>query len=197
MSAAFRTLNTPRLQLLAPDVAQAAAVAEFYRRNAAHFAPWDPPLPPDHTAPEVVERALADGADAFATGHSLRWWLTLADEPAGTPFRVIGSVHLSGVVRGASQSCNLGYALDATCQGRGLMHEALAAVVDEAFSPRLNLHRIQAAVRPENARSLAVLARLGLRPIGLARGYLFIDGAWRDHQLFERTSPGFIQPADW
>ncbi len=77
------------------------------------------------------------------------------------------------------------------------MHEALRTVVDEAFSPRLNLHRIQAAVRPENHRSLAVLARLGFNPIGLARRYLFIDGAWRDHQLFERTNPGFIQPADW
>lgn len=201
MSAACRTLTTPRLHLLAPDAAQAAAVADFYRRNAAHFAPWDPPLPPDHTAPDVVERALADGADAFAAGRALRWWLTPAPTPVGAwadaPLRVIGSVHLSGIVRGAFQSCNLGYALDATCQGRGLMHEALAAVIDEAFSPRLNLHRIQAAVRPENARSLAVLARLGFRSIGLASGYLFIDGAWRDHQLFEHTSPGFIRPADW
>ena len=107
MSAAFRTLNTPRLQLLAPDVAQAAAVADFYRRNAAHFAPWDPPLPADHTAPEAVERALADGADAFAAGRSLRWWLTPADDRSGSALRVIGSVHLSGIVRGA-WPCNKG-----------------------------------------------------------------------------------------
>lgn len=201
MSAAFRTLNTPRLQLLAPEAAQAVAVADFYRRNAAHFAPWDPPLPPDHDAPEVVERALTEGAEAFAAGRAHRWWLTLADGPTISPtddaLRVIGSVHLSGLMRGAFQSCNLGYALDAVCQGRGLMHEALAAVIGEAFSPRLNLHRIQAAVRPENTRSLGVLARLGFSPVGLARGYLFIDGAWRDHQLFEHTNPGFIQPADW
>ena len=104
---------------------------------------------------------------------------------------------MSSLVRGAFQSCHLGYALDADCQGRGLMHEALRRVVDEAFSPRLNLHRIQAAVRPENQRSLAVLARLGFADIGLARAYLFIDGAWRDHQLFELTNPAFVQPADW
>ena len=197
MSAAFRTLNTQQLQLLAPDVAQAAAVADFYRRNAEHFAPWDPPLPPDHTAPEVVERALADGAEAFATGRALRWWLTLADDPPASALRVIGSVHLSGIVRGAFQSCNLGYALDAACQGRGLMHEALGAAIAEAFSPRVNLHRLQAAWRPENRRSGAVLQRLGFEDEGLARDYLFIDGAWRDHRLAALRNPGFRPPGDW
>lgn len=193
MNTAQAHLHTVRLQLQAPDPAQAGAVADFYRRNASHFAPWDPPLPPDHGEPAAVQRALADGAEAFSAGRALRWWLTPAAEPA----RVIGSVHLSGLVRGAFHSCNLGYALDAAWQGRGLMHEALCAVLDEAFSPRLNLHRMQAGVRPENAPSLAVLARLGFMPIGLARGYLFIDGDWRDHQLFERTNPQFIRPADW
>jgi ribosomal-protein-alanine N-acetyltransferase len=77
------------------------------------------------------------------------------------------------------------------------MHEALRAVIDEAFSPRLNLHRIQAAVRPENARSLAVVARLGFDAIGLSPRYLFIAGDWRDHQLFALTNPAFIRPADW
>lgn len=197
MSAAYRQLHTQRLLLQAPDATpgstQVAAVADFYRRNASHFAPWDPPLPPDHAAPDLVAQALADGAEAFAAGRALRWWLLQADAPG----RVVGQVHLSGLVRGAFQSCNLGYALDAGCQGQGLMCEALRAVVDEAFSPRLNLHRIQAGVRPENRRSLAVLARLGFGEIGLARRYLFIDGAWRDHRLFDLANPGFVQPADW
>lgn len=195
MSAAFTSLRTARLVLHAPDPvpAQALAVAGFYQRNGPHFAPWDPPLPPDHAAPDVVLRALTDGAEAFATGRAWRWWLT----PLDMPQQVIGSVHLSSVVRGAFQSCNLGYALDAGWQGRGLMHEALRAVIDEAFSPRLNLHRLQAAVRPENARSLAVLARLCFDDIGLARRYLFIAGDWRDHRLFELTNPGFVRPADW
>jgi [ribosomal protein S5]-alanine N-acetyltransferase len=193
----MQQLHTARLLLQAPDATpgspQVAAVADFYRRNAAHFAPWDPPLPPDHCAPERVAQALADGAEAFAAGRALRWWL----QDAGDPGRVIGQVHLSSLVRGAFQSCHLGYALDASCQGMGLMHEALQAVVAAAFSPRLNLHRIQAAVRPENRRSLAVLARLGFAEIGLARHYLFIDGGWRDHRLFELCNPGFVPPADW
>ncbi len=197
MSAAYTQLHTPRLQLRAPEAmpgsTQVAAVADFYRRNAAHFAPWDPPLPADHAAPDRVALALAEGAEAFATGRALRWWL----HPAGQPARVIGSVHLSSVVRGGFQSCNLGYAIDAGCEGQGLMREALQAVIAEAFSPRLNLHRLQAAVQPENLRSLAVLARLGFDEIGLARHYLFIHGDWRDHRLFALCNPGFVRPADW
>ena len=37
------------------------------------------------------------------------------------------------------------------------MHEALVAAIAEVFSPRVNLHRVQAAYRPENVRSARVL----------------------------------------
>jgi ribosomal-protein-alanine N-acetyltransferase len=73
----------------------------------------------------------------------------------------------------------------------------LRAVITKAFAPAINLHRIQAAVRPNNARSLAVLQRLGFREEGLAQDYLFIDGAWRDHRLFAVTNPGFVPPDHW
>ena len=110
---------------------------------------------------------------------------------------MVGSVGLSNLSRGPFQNCSLGYSLDADCQGRGLMHEALQAVIAEAFAPAINLHRLQAAARPENDRSLAVLARLGFADEGLARNYLYIDGAWRDHRLFAITNPAFVPPASW
>jgi ribosomal-protein-alanine N-acetyltransferase len=44
---------------------------------------------------------------------------------------------------------------------------------------------------PENERSARLLERLGFERIGLARRYLFIDGAWRDHVLAALTHPGF------
>jgi ribosomal-protein-alanine N-acetyltransferase len=77
------------------------------------------------------------------------------------------------------------------------MHEALVAALAEAFSPRVNLHRVQAAFRPENTRSGALLQRLGFRPIGLSSDYLFIDGAWRDHQLCALLNPAFHTPSGW
>ncbi len=44
---------------------------------------------------------------------------------------------------------------------------------------------------PENERSARLLARLGFVRVGLARNYLFINGAWRDHVLTERINPRF------
>jgi ribosomal-protein-alanine N-acetyltransferase len=61
----------------------------------------------------------------------------------------------------------------------------------------VNLHRIQAAYRPENGRSAAVLERLGFRHEGLARDYLFIAGAWRDHCITALTNPRFAKPDGW
>ena len=49
---------------------------------------------------------------------------------------------------------------------------------------RLRLHRIEAACIPENAPSIALLERNGFRREGYARGFLRINGAWRDHLLF-------------
>jgi hypothetical protein len=59
----------------------------------------------------------------------------------------------------------------------------LQAGIAEMFSQRVQLHRIQAAHLPENLRSAAVLARLGFEREGLARKYLYINGAWRDHAI--------------
>ena len=78
------------------------------------------------------------------------------------------------------------------------MAEALRATNAWAFG-ELRLHRIMANYRPENERSARVLERLGFVCEGIARNYLFIDGAWRDHVLTSLTSPafdpGWVEPA--
>ncbi len=186
-------IDTPRLLLIATHTGLTDSVAAYYARNAAAFAPWDPPLPADHGQPAQVAPSLAEGQEAFEAGRAHRWWLARREAPQ----QVIGSVHLSNLVRGAFQNCNLGYALDAAEQGQGLMHEALRAVIDQAFSVAIGLHRIQAAVRPENVRSLGVVQRLGFRDEGLARDYLYINGAWRDHRMFALTHPHFVAPEHW
>lgn len=187
-----QALQSARLRLAPADPALAGQVAAFFGRNAAHLAPWEPRRV--QLADALAQRlSLEQMAQAFADGSGWRWLLL----PAGDDSRVIGSVAVNTVVRGFHHSANLGYALDAQAQGQGLMHEALAAVIAHVFSPTVNLHRLQAAVRPENLRSLRLLDRLGFTRIGLARDYLCIDGAWRDHLLLERLNPDFRPPADW
>ncbi|MFZ4649517.1 MAG: GNAT family N-acetyltransferase [Rubrivivax sp.] len=181
-------LHTARLRLLPAHEDLAARTAAFFCRNAAHLAPWEPPSPPDFATEAFQRRRLRQHTSDQSAGTVMRWWL----EPAGEADRLVGHVSLTQIARGPFQNAMLGYALEDTLQGSGLMQEALRAVVACAFSPAVNLHRIQASVRPENARSVAVLQRLGFEQEGRAREYLYIDGAWRDHLLFALRNAAFM-----
>ncbi|HZT56940.1 MAG TPA: GNAT family N-acetyltransferase [Burkholderiaceae bacterium] len=186
-------LLTARLRLVAADASLAAALLDFHVRNRDHLAPWDPPTEPDFFTEAVQARRLRDAMAAFAAGAGFRYLL----QPIGDTSRVIGSINFSSIVRGAFQSCKLGYALDQQCEGQALMTEALRCAIGEMFSPRINLHRIQAAYRPENWRSAEVLKRLNFHDEGVCPDYLFIDGLWRVHRLVALLNKGFVEPAAW
>ena len=186
-------LRPPRLVLQPPRVELAGAVADYLERNRSHFAPWDPPSSPQVYGTAFQRAAQADAARAFTEGSAYRWWLSPSDDPR----RVVGSIHFSHVARGAMHGATLGYGLDAQAVGAGLMTEALREALRAVFSPRINLHRVQASWLPHNLRSGAVLQRLGFEDEGLARDYLFINGAWRDHRIFALRNAAFVAPPEW
>ena len=193
-------LRTPRLLLTAGGPAIAPAVRDFYLRNRGHFRRWDPPSNEASYTLEAQAARVQVGLEAFLAGSAYRWWIVPLDDttaPDMTSPPVIGSVHVSQVVRGAFHSGSLGYALDEAHVGRGLMTEALHAAIAEVFSERVNLHRLQAAYRPENERSAAVLRRLGFEVEGFAPDYLYIDGAWRHHRVTALINPAFRKPEGW
>lgn len=181
------SLATPRLLLRASDPAFAEAAAAFYRRNREAHARWNPPRPEAMFSVEGQRERLTEAAAAAGVGTQIGWWLFATDEPTVA----LGQVHFSQIARRAFCNGMLGYAIDAAHEGRGLMREALQATLADAFSPHVNLHRVQANVRPENTRSLALLDRLGFEREGLAREYLYIDGAWRDHVMTALRNPNW------
>jgi ribosomal-protein-alanine N-acetyltransferase len=185
MSTVPLQLHTERLLLRAASAALAPAVNGFQMRNLAHFAPWDPPYSADYFEPEGVRVRLERAEQDFAAGSAYGFWFSLLEAPAD----LIGKVNVTQVSRGPFQSASLGYAIDTQAQGQGLMHEALQAVIALMFAAPVRLHRLQAAVRPENHASLAVMKRLGFAHEGLSRRYLFIAGAWRDHETFALINP--------
>lgn len=182
-------LRTERLLLQTSTPMMAEAVIEYQTRNADHFAPWDPTRPPDYWQPGPTRERLAQEAAAFEAGSLWRYWFSRPEDPA----RLVGQCALSQVSRGVFQSAMLGYSLDAEQVGGGLMHEALAGVIAEVFGPTVSLHRLQASVRPENHRSRHVLERLGFQREGFSPRYLFIDGAWRDHETFALINPDWAE----
>ncbi|MGZ8255167.1 MAG: GNAT family N-acetyltransferase [Burkholderiaceae bacterium] len=180
------TLNTPRLAVEHQAPAHAAALAEFFLRNERHLAPWDPPRPAGIMESGFWQAECERAVEDYEDGAVVRWVVCLREDP----HRVIGRVNYTQIARGPFQSCMLGYAIDAGHQGRGLMHEALAATIAHVFTV-LRLHRIQANYVPENQRSGRLLERLRFMREGLAKNYLYIDGAWRDHVLTARLNPAF------
>ncbi|MEV4421052.1 GNAT family N-acetyltransferase [Patulibacter sp. NPDC049589] len=94
---------------------------------------------------------------------------------------LVGRATLSQIFRGVFLNAYLGYEAMAGYEGRGYLTEGIRLVVGHAFGP-LGLHRVEANVQPSNARSLALVRRLGFRREGFSPRYLYIAGDWRDHE---------------
>jgi [ribosomal protein S5]-alanine N-acetyltransferase len=94
--------------------------------------------------------------------------------------RLIGFARLglSGV-----RAAKLGYAVAAPRWGKGYATDAARALVSFGFAG-LGLHRVTAAVGPDNAASIRVLKRLGFSYEGRLRGHVHTNGAWRDSELY-------------
>ncbi len=160
----------------------APALTELVRANRAFLAPFDPDRGGEwltlagQTA--GVRESLARHADGLTVPH-----VVLA--PDG---RVVGRVGLNNVVRGAFQSCSLGYWVDEGHTRRGLATAAVGRMLGVAFR-ELGLHRVEAGTLVDNVVSQRVLERNGFERFGLAPKYLRIAGRWQDHVLFQRLDP--------
>jgi ribosomal-protein-alanine N-acetyltransferase len=176
-------LDTQRLVIRMALPADAPLVAAFLSEEREFLAPYEPPRKPEYFTTDYWRLACVRQVQEFLDGRSLRLWLF----DAARPDFVLGRAGLSRIERGGFHACNLGYALRKNEQGKGLMHEALSAVLGHAFG-EMALHRIEANYMPHNERSGRVLEKLGFTKEGLAREYLHIDGKWQDHVLTALTN---------
>jgi ribosomal-protein-alanine N-acetyltransferase len=81
------------------------------------------------------------------------------------------------------QAGKLGYAIRPNGQGRGYATDACRTMMRFAFE-QLRLHRVSAAIGPDNAASIAVVRKLGFSHEGRLRDHVHTNGAWRDSELF-------------
>jgi RimJ/RimL family protein N-acetyltransferase len=81
------------------------------------------------------------------------------------------------------QAAKLGYAIAADHWGNGYALDGTRTLVSFAFGP-LGLHRISAAIGPDNEPSISVAKRLGMSYEGRLRHHVFTNGAWRDSLLY-------------
>jgi ribosomal-protein-alanine N-acetyltransferase len=169
-------LETPRLQLKTVGLSHTPAVWDFVVRNRDFLAPWEIERAPDYYTEQAQRRLIGHDILSREEGTLFKVWISKRVEPE----RILGSIGLSNIIRGAFQSCHLGYRMDSGETGKGYMTEALTRVVDYGFR-ELKLHRIEANIMPRNQASLRVVEKLGFHHEGLARKYLKINGKWEDH----------------
>ena len=80
------------------------------------------------------------------------------------------------------QAAKLGYAINADHWGHGYATDVARTILAYGFQA-LRLHRITAAIGPDNAASIAVVERFGMQYEGRLRDHVYTNGAWRDPAL--------------
>jgi ribosomal-protein-alanine N-acetyltransferase len=127
------------------------------------------------TREQQAER-LTGAIERAAEDPRQEWYLAITTQTDD----LIGFVRigLSGVKAG-----KLGYAIAADHWGHGYATDAAQAMVTFGFEV-LGLHRITAAIGPDNAPSIAVVKKLGFIREGRLRDHVFTNGAWRDSELY-------------
>ncbi|SEQ92713.1 GNAT family N-acetyltransferase [Microlunatus flavus] len=186
--------------VLAPMRRRDQAVWErVRRRNAGWLKPWEATLPPGSSAGPTSYGALVRSLSRQARDDRMLPWLVFYDDQPGGPATLAGQLTVSGIVGGSASWGQIGYWVDQRLAGRGIIPTAVALAVDYCFSV-MRLHRIEIAIRPENAASLRVVEKLGFRPEGMRPRYLHIDGDWRDHLVFalnaEEVGEGLVRRYD-
>ena len=160
------------------------AWSEVRRRNADWLTVWEPSRSANQPDPVTDKSAFAS-----------RCLQRDRDRSAGTAYqfgmfvdgRVAGEVNLNNVIRGAMQSCTIGYWIDRRHAGHGYTVEGVALVMQFAFE-QLGLHRVEVCIVPRNHRSRRIMEKLAIREEGVAERFLEIDGVWEDHVRYGITS---------
>ncbi|PRB71298.1 GNAT family protein [Arthrobacter sp. MYb213] len=175
-------LSSDRLLLREMTLRDQLAWIELRNANAMWLKPWDPTNPLGAPEPMTFRQMLVAKRAAAHSGSGYSWVMTLPQLHSKNP-PIIGQISVSGIQYGAARTASIGYWIDSSHAGFGLMPEACALVIDHCFQT-LALHRLEINIRPENAASLRVVQKLGFRDEGVRKGFLHIDGAWRDHRTF-------------
>jgi ribosomal-protein-alanine N-acetyltransferase len=157
------------------------------RANHTWLRPWEATLPSgSQTIPTSYAGLVRSLKQQARDGRMLPWLIFYDPAPSRgdkSKAQLVGQLTVSGIVGGSASWGQIGYWIDERFAGRGIVPAAVALAVDYCFEA-LSLHRIEIAIRPENEKSLRVVAKLGFRPEGLRPRYLHIDGDWRDHLVF-------------
>lgn len=168
-----------RVVLRPPTPDDEAPFLALVQASAALHFPWV--APPDTPA---AFHSYLDRARREHEPHPAHVCRLVCRADDGAP---VGVANLNNVVWGGLCCASLGYYAFAPHAGRGYVREGVALLLADAFA-RVGLHRVEAAIQPDNAPSRALLKALGFRHEGDSPRFLYLFGQWRDHERWAITA---------
>ncbi len=178
-------LETQRLLLrkMRPDDA-AAMFAYSSDPEVARYVLWDA-----HRSIEDSEAFLLFAVEGYERGDFGGWGLVLKSSGA-----FIGTCGIDAGYAPEHARAEIGYVLSRDQWGRGLMPEAVRAVIRFGFA-RMGLNRLQARCIAENDASARVMEKAGMSYEGTLRESEYVKGAYRDMKLYSILRREFEAPA--
>jgi len=166
-------LTTARLRLRPLAATDAAHIhALIGDKDVMEF--WDAP---EITDIEVTSEILAGQLFDAASGSALYWAIERNGDRA-----FVGTCDISHIDH-HHRRAEIGFLLARPYWGMGLALEAMQAVIGHAAT-HLKLQRLSARTHVGNARSIALLGKLGFQQEGILRGYVERGGHRRDCLIF-------------
>jgi ribosomal-protein-alanine N-acetyltransferase len=169
------------IALSSPSPADADEFIAAVRASRQALLPWVDPADTAERFASYLARAARDEHACYLVRHV----------SCGS---LVGFANIGNIVHGPLRSGYLGYGGFSSHAGRGLMAAGVGAVVGAGFRS-LGLHRLEANIQPDNARSIALVRRLGFRREGFSPRYLMVDGEWRDHERWAVLAEDWLAAA--
>ena len=169
------TLKTERLYLKVLGEESVTQVAEYYRKNRDFFKKWESSKRDDFFSESYQKMLLKLEKEDIGNGNRMKLWIFTRENN-----KIIGFLNFGNIIRGAFDSCFLGYKLDKSETGKGYMLEALKEGMAFYFDV-MKLHRIEVNLMPQNIMGIKTAERAGFTKEGISEKYLKINGVWEDH----------------
>jgi len=171
----FPELETKRLILRRMTLAD----AEFYLK---HFSDPDIVELTAFDALGNIERATQELLEfcikPFEENRGIRWGIVLKGEA-----ELAGTIGYHQWVRTGGYHARVGYDLAAVHRRRGVMTEALEAVLRYGFET-MRLNKVEACTDPRNVASIRLLEKLGFHRDGVLRESTYFHGRFIDEAVF-------------
>ena len=154
-----KRLETERLILRRFTAEDAEAMYRNWASDpeVTEFLTWPP-----HRSPEITRMLLEDWVSRYEEGGYFQWAIELKE--LGEVIGSIAAVKLNE----ATEAADIGYCMGRAWWGRGIMPEALGAVMDYLFD-EVGLNRIAACHDALNPKSGRVMDKAGMK----------LEGVWR------------------